>query len=179
VAAAIIVVVLVSAIGGTIAAVSSSRGDEADRRAAIDDYTGQVRTLLQEVSGPASQMGAWPPEPSARELKSLPDAITRWKNALKTARNGADVLQPPESLRPVNMLFVHSIVEYLSAVETFEVAARLDGAARLLVLETAADDRNRATALWTTGVALLDQARADAGLSASNIGSPLLGTPPG
>jgi hypothetical protein len=179
VAAAIIVVILIAAIGGTIAAVSSNNRAEQDRAAVLDAYTGQVRTLLQEVSGPATQMAAFPAEPSAQELKALPDLVVRWRNGLRSAQNGADLLQPPDRLRQVNVLFVESIVEYLSTVETYEVASTVEGNARQRILDTAVDDRNRATALWTTAVALLDQERDESGLSASNIGSPILGPPPG
>lgn len=185
VAAAIIVVVLVAAVGGTIAAINSNNNADQDKQLVVEDYTARVGNTLQELTQPASSLGAFPPNPSPQELEDLPDTVVTWRNGLRSAQSGSSALEPPADLRNVNVLFVESIIEYLSAVEAYNAVARVKGDAREdrsvreLLLRNAADDRNRATALWTTGVALLDDARNDLGLEPSGLGNPLLGPPPG
>jgi hypothetical protein len=185
VAAAIIIVVVTAAVGGTLAAINSGNKADEEKKTAVVDYTARVEATLGEVTQPASSMAAFPADPSDRELEALPDAVVTWRNGLRSAQNGSGDLGPPAELRNVNILFVESIIEYLSAVETFDALARVkgdtqdDGALRVRLSRQAADDRNRATSLWTTGVALLDEEREELGLEASGIGNPLLGGPPG
>jgi hypothetical protein len=185
VAAAIIVVLLIAAVGGTIAAVSSGRSDDQKKKVAIEDYTARVRTALEEISQPVASMGSFPADPSDKDLEQLGDAVVTWRNGIRSAQSGSSELRPPADLRNVNVLFVESIIEYLSAVDSFNIVTHVkgdspqDAAQRERLLRSADDDRTRATALWTTAVALLDEKRADLGLDSSAIGNPLVGNPPG
>jgi hypothetical protein len=130
-------------------------------------------------------MGSFPADPSDKDLAQLGDAVVTWRNGLQSAQSGSSELRPPADLRNVNVLFVESINEYLSAVNSFNTVAhvkadsRQDAALRERLLRGADEDRTRATSLWTTAVALLDEKRADLGLESSAIGNPLVGNPPG
>jgi hypothetical protein len=185
VAVAIIAVLLIAAIGGSVAALSSSRSDQAAKQTAVDDYTARVKTTMQELAQPVSSLGAFPPEPTAKDLKQLKDDVVTWRNGLRSAQSGASSLKPPAELRNVNVLFVESIIEYLSAVDSYASVTHVKGdsqgdqALRIRLLRNANDDRTRATSLWTTAVALLDDERAEVGLEPSGIGNPLIGTPTG
>jgi hypothetical protein len=185
VAAAIIVVVLIAALGGTIAAINSNNSAQQEKKAAVNDYTARVRTTLQELSQPVASLAAFPPQPSQRQLRQLPDAIVTWRNGIEGAQSSSSELRPPEDLQNVNVMFVESIIEYLSAINSYEAVTRVKGESRAdrrlreLLIRNASDDRNRATALWTTGVALLDETRQELGLDPSRITNPLLGTPAG
>jgi hypothetical protein len=185
VAAAIVVVLLIAAVGGTVAAISSNNSEDRDQQIAVEDYTDRVRNTLTALSQPVSSLAAFPPNPTEQELKQLPDAVARWKTALREVQSGSGELKPPPELKNVNILFVESIIGYLSAVDELNAVTRVEGDSRKdrivreLLLRNAADDRNRATAVWSTGVALLDEARARLDLEASNITNPLVGPPAG
>lgn len=185
VAAAILVVVLIAAVGGSIAVINSNNNADEGKRQAVQDYTDRVRNTLTALTQPASAMAAFPPNPTEQDLEQLPDAVDQWREGFRNAQSGSGDLKPPADLRNINVLFIESIIEYDSAADAYRAVTRIRGDSRQdrilreLTLRNAGEDRTRATAIWTTAVALLDEEREELGLDASQMTNPVLGSPPG
>jgi hypothetical protein len=174
VAAAVGLVLLITAVAVGTTTVTSNRNEASARRERIDSYTSSIRTLMGEVVKPASALAEFPPKPDDRVLKGLEEHSKEWYKALTSAGGSARKLKAPSGLEGLNALFFESIRLYSISASTYEVAASADGATRQGILERAKEQTDAATSVWTDAVYLLDQARDDAGLSASEIVSPPL-----
>jgi hypothetical protein len=143
------------------------------RQKLLDGYTGKVRTMLQTLTPPASQMQVVPPTGKGKAIAKLDKDAKTWTASLQKATNQAISLTPPPAGQTSAQLIAESVQLYLTAARTFQTAAALeDGPEKKQVLQRAAEVRDRATSIWTAGVALLDEARSGAELEPSGLRVP-------
>ena len=166
------------AVIGLIAWAVTNQSSEAsrleERQEALDTYTGQVRTVLQTLTPPVGEMAGAstiPPEELAATAKA-------WDKGFSGAQKALSQANPPTDVQPVNALLLRSILMYVQAADTYELVPELEGDAREKLLSQAGVQVQNADAVFASAVAVLDQARLDADLSASNLESPSTSAPP-
>lgn len=164
--------VAVVAVGLVLWLVLSAQSDSRalqTRRASLDRYSGGVRALLQEVRSPASEMAAIARPEVPLELES---SAPRWVTQLEAAQEIVESLDPAAGQDSSQRLYKEAVLLYLDAAKTYEFATTLRGASAAEAMTRAADQRNRATAVWDVATGLLETARSDAELASAGIGSP-------
>jgi hypothetical protein len=149
--------------------VKNARDDAAAlerRQDAIEEFTNQVSTLQQSIAAPAGEMIT-----ATADTPNLAAETERWSQAFDAAR--ADFTQAarttPAGLDSGHRLFFQAILQYTAAAETFELAADLQGRLQERALERANAQVSAADGVWQTAVAILDEERTKAELSASGI----------
>ena len=172
VAAAVIIALVLSSVGGLIAALNSSSNQAEARQNSIDDYTQRVRDFAQEIADPATQMAVVTPETSGDALAELSKQADQWAETLVGARAEAARSEPPVSLADVNRLLSESLLLYTSAAETFKLAADAKGEMQNSLLLNGLSQHERAGSIFLTVVSLIDRERDREGLQASGIGHP-------
>jgi hypothetical protein len=172
VAVAIIAALVLSSIGGIIAALNSSSNRSEARREQLDEYTSVVRDFGQQMADPATQMAAITPETAGGALRDLAKQSSDWADQLVAARAEAAQTQPPASMREVNGLLSESLLLYTSAAETLRLAADAEGEMQSSLLLNALNQHERAGNIFLTTVALIDREREREGMEASGIGHP-------
>lgn len=143
----------------------------------LQDYTSRIRATMQSIEGPVSQLSA------AGELDDdeLAQKIESWRNDLSTAQTSLSQALPPSELETAHGLITQSILSYIQAVEQYELLPDLEGNTRKQLAAEAARSVQTGTSVFSSAIALLDDAREDADLGASGLappGSPA-GTAPG
>jgi hypothetical protein len=172
VAAAVIVALVLSSIGGIIAALNSSSNRAEARQEGLDQYTSLVRGFAQEIADPATQMSVITPEMGGDALKELAKQSDQWSETLVGARADIAQTKPPASMRDVNGLLSESVLLYTSAAETIKLATDTTGEMRNSLLLNGLNQHERAGSIFLTVVALIDREREREGLEASGIGHP-------
>lgn len=154
-----------------IVAVNNARTEAREREQleqSFDTYTDQVRTLLQSISEPASEMaaaGQAPPE-------NLTRAAETWSEDFLAAQTQVAQLVPPEGASASMDLFAQSLSLFASAANTFTTAAEAEGDPRTDLLAAASAQVASAAQVWTAGVTVLDQALDANELPPSGVRSP-------
>lgn len=141
----------------------------------LESYTDQVRAILQDVTGPASEMAAATQAPP----EDLRATARGWSEALVGAQTQAAQLIAPEDAGPSTELFAQSINLFRSAAETFVTAAGLEGQQQTNLLGAAGAQVASASQVWDAGVGLLDTAREDNEMRPSGLRSPTAAPPTG
>jgi len=172
VAAAVILALVLSSIGGIIAALNSSSNRAEARRDSLDGYTSVVRDFADTIADPATQMSVITPEIRGGALSELPDQTDEWIETLVAARAEATRTEPPVVMREINGLVAESLLLYTAAAETFKLAADAEGQMRTSLLLNGLNQHDRAGSIFLTVVALIDRERDREGLEASGIGHP-------
>ena len=172
VAAAVILALVLSSIGGIIAAVNSSSSRAEARRDRLDEFTSRVRDFAGTIADPATQMSAITPEIRGEALSDLPGQTDGWIETLVAARAEATRTEPPVVVREINDLVLESLLLYTSAAETFKLAADAGDEMRTSLLLNGLNQHDRASSIFLTVVALIDRERDREGLEASGIGHP-------
>ena len=156
-----------------IALVVNVRNDNrlaAQREEELESYTDQLKTLVQEITEPASGIagaaagtasGAPPPDDAAGWVRDLDDAQTQLFQLLA-----------PQGAAAANTIFQQSVLMYRAAAKNFELAAQAEGPLATELQTQAATLAGTASALWESAKAVLDDQREDAGLAPSDIRSP-------
>jgi hypothetical protein len=181
--AAIIAVVIVATIGGVAAAMVSSNRAEDERREkaqnALEGYTGQVKAVLQQIADPASAMSIVQPPQNDNQVDRLSEQATEWSQQFSSALSIE--LEPPASVANLNNLFFQAVRSYDLAADTYKSAARADTEKlRIDIMRKAQSMGNQGTSIWGVALALLDDARDDAGMDPADVGLPTAGvTAPG
>ena len=143
------------------------------RQDALDEYTGGLRTLLQTLTPPTSDMQKVLPTAKSGALDKLPADSKSWVKQLQKASTRVVAIAPPTEIQTAGQLFSESVQLYLTAARTFRSAASLDeGDQQRELIARASEVRDRASSVWTAGVSLLDDARADAELDPSSLRVP-------
>lgn len=170
-------------LGGIIAAIASSQSDSGDleaRQEALDDYTGEVRGILQVMRPSTGAMSAAPSSlEDSKDTAALAENAAGWTKALKAAEVRITGGLPPPSARTANQLFLQSVLLYQGATKTYQTAAEVAGAPQSDVLARAREERDYASQLWLTATQLLDADRVDADLRPSALLPPSLPAPTG
>lgn len=156
-----------------------SRPDTAattQRRNALDQYTGDVRALLQSITPAATAENAVPNKLLAGRAKKLKGESVSWQTQLARAQQSVgNVVAPTPTTQGANILFVESVQLYAQAATTFGLAADAPSSLQTRLLASGGDLRNQASALWQEGINILDQARTQAKMAASALRIPTAG----
>ena len=153
---------------------SSEASKLEQRQEALDTYTGQVRTVLQSLTSPVGQLAG----ASSIPTDELTATAKEWDSGFSGAQKALSQANPPGDVQPVNELLLRSILMYVQAADSYELAPELPGEAREKLLSQAGVQVQNADAVFASAIAVLDQARADADLSASGLASPGSSAPP-
>lgn len=138
------------------------------RQQSLENFTEQATALAQTVSEPASALaaaGQAPPADLRREAEG-------WRDAFTAAQTQAAQFPPAEGTTTAHQLFAQSLNLYRTAAVLFVQAAAAEGDARTEMLSTAAAQVASAESVWTAGVEVLDEARADEEMGASGVTAP-------
>lgn len=169
---AVIGVVLLGALIAAGLNARSAAAELEERQETLADYTSDVRSLLQQVRAPASEMTQAPMTTDDADLKALEENAERWGEQLQEASTGATGLTPPPDAAATNRLFVEAIASYRGAAETYALVDDVPGGDAELVLLRAIEQRDRGTAIWEAATEVLNEERGDAELDPSAIGVP-------
>ena len=175
IAGAILAVVAGLVIWAVTAAQSRSE-DLAVEQGRLVDYTSEIRSILQLVRPPASEMTQAPA--SAKDgIGSLEKDVVTWLSALTNAQQQIQGLAAPPGMESINAAFLQSLNTYAGAGRTYELALKVDGDVVDEVLARAGEQRDQAGAQWQLATDLLDQERSDADMNASDIAVPAEAVP--
>jgi hypothetical protein len=168
-------IVAVVALGLIIYAVVNARSNSAEtsrRQSSLNQYTAEVRSLLQTIRAPVTEMLAVPLEGE----QPLPDDfLTRaesWVEDLEAAAARAQGIAPASGQQEAQQLFSEAVTLYGDAAKTFSDAALVDPESQRPILLRAAAQVQHANNIRQVATRLLDSARSEAGLAPSLIGSP-------
>jgi hypothetical protein len=170
--AAAIVVVIVA-----LWAITNARSDAAeleDRQAALRAYTDSVRSFIQTVNGPISEMSG-AAQLSDRELARQ---TSSWRRAFTSAQAQLSQMAPAAGTESTNRLIQNSFFLFGSAAEAYSLVADADGETKDKLKAQGATQVAAAGGVFNEAVTLLDEARTDAELSSSGLTPPGL-SPPG
>ena len=171
-------VVGLAVLGVIVWAVTSSRADAerlADRQRAVNNYTSDVRGLLQTLIPPASEIGTAASIPPAQ----LVQRAKTWDKAFTQAQSEMSTAVAPKGLEAVNRLVLQSILLYVSAGDTYELAVEVEGGPKRRLQTQANVQWTSANSVFDAAIAILDDERAEADLSASTLQSPGTAPPSG
>ena len=157
----------------------SSNADEAKKlerqQEALDDYTDQMRGIVQNLRAPAQSMAAAPPtiedEAAAEQLATDAEG---WAKDFETALADIGKIVPSDqgSITHAHNLYNQAIQIYLTAAQALQLAADTEGDAQQQALSLSSTQRAEATAVWTEATAILDEDRSAAELDPSGVTAP-------
>jgi hypothetical protein len=154
-----------------VVAAQSRSEDLAAEQDRLVDYTSEIRSILQLVRVPASEMTQAPT--SAKDgIGSLEKDAVTWLSALTNAQQQIQGVPAPPGMDSINAAFLQSINTYAGAGRTYELAVKVDGDVLEEILARAGEQREQAGSQWQLATDLLDQERADADMSASDLPVP-------
>jgi cell division protein FtsN len=173
---AALLVLLILAVTIAIVRSQSDTGDLTQRRNALDQYTGDVRALLQAITPAATEENGVPNKLSPTEAKALKTRSASWLSQLADAQQTAGkVTAPTPVTQTATILFVESIQAYTQAATIFGLAPSTSSSVQNKMLASGASLRNQATALWQEGINIVDQARTGAKMAPSGLRIPTSG----
>jgi hypothetical protein len=175
---AIAALVLLIALVVIVAVVrSGSNGtDLTNRQNAIDQYTGDVRALLQSITPAATAENGVPNKLNAKQAKALKKASQTWLSEVTAAQQSAGkVVAPTPATQSANIAFVESIQLYGQAASIYGLVSSTSPAVQAKLLVSGGNLRNQASALWQEGINILDQARSTAKMPPSQLRLPTAG----
>jgi hypothetical protein len=173
----VFLVVLISA----VALVAHVRNSSKNRTASQDQleiYTGKIRSILAKITPTATEMAGAPTsnsDPAA--VTALTKSTTNWAKTWEATVTELQQIPPAPGATTASQLFTESVQLYSTTVQTFKVVPDIAASQQDALLGTAQAQLSEAGQLWTTGVAVLDQARDDVGLKASGLRSPQTAVP--
>ena len=171
------VVLLIVLVGITVVARSrSTPADLTRRQNDLDQYTGEVRALLQSITPPATEENAVPNRLTPRTARTLKSRSEQWVTELAKAQQTLGQVPPPtQATQTATILFVEAIQLYSRSATTYGLAPATPPKVQVKMLATAAGLRDQATALWQQGTNILDQARSSAKMTPSQLRIPTAG----
>ncbi|MDP9222650.1 MAG: hypothetical protein M3P18_02130 [Actinomycetota bacterium] len=173
--AALVLVIVLAAITAVVQA-RSNPGDLTGRQNALDQYTGDVRALLQAITPPAVAEDGVPNKLSARSAGALKKKSARWVTQLGKAQQTLSQMAPPTpATQNATIMFLESVQLYTQAANIYKLAPATSPPAQVKILASGASLRDQATALWQQGTNMLDQARSAAQMSPSQLRIPTAG----
>ncbi|MFN2594807.1 MAG: hypothetical protein ABR579_07975 [Actinomycetota bacterium] len=145
----------------------------------LDTYTGRVRSLLVKITPAATEMtGAPSSNTDPKAVAALKKSTTDWAKTFEGALTEMQQVAGTGSASPeATQVFTQSLQLYSTSVQTFKVVPSLASDQQDTILGTAQAEFAEAGDLWTTAVSLLDKARDDVGLPASDLRSPQSSVP--
>lgn len=167
-------------IGLIIYAVVNARTNAAEAsrlQSSLNEYTADVRSLLQTIRPSVTEMLAVPVEGQQPLPEEFFGEAQTWVNDLQAASTRAQALAPASGQQETQRLFSEAVLLYADAARTFSDAALVNETSQKPILLRAAAQQQHATAIWEVGVSLLDSDRTEAGMAPSLIGSPAAFSP--
>ncbi len=171
------ITVLIAIVVG-LALVNNARSAAQEKELAqetLENYTDQVRALLQRVTAPASELAAVP----SAAPEDLADKAKEWSDNFAAAQTEVAQFIAPDEASASRDLFLQSLQLYKNAADTMGVAAGLEGEDQTELIATATTQVTSASAIWDSAVAVLDDARDEAEIAPSGIRSPTAAPPSG
>jgi hypothetical protein len=154
----------------------SDQGNLTQRQNALDQYTGDVRALLQTITPAATDEDGVPNKLTTPETKALETQSKSWQvQLLKAQQTAGNVTAPTPGTQSANIIFGESIQLYSQAATIFGLAPSTSSSVQVKMLASAASLRDQATALWQEGVNVLDQARSATKMTPSQLRIPTAG----
>jgi hypothetical protein len=154
----------------------SDAPDLTNRKDALDQYTGDIRGLLQDITPPAAGENGVPNKLSVKDVKALKDQSATWVSQLQQAgQNVGKVTPPTPGAQSANVVFAESVQLYVQAARIYGLAPSTSPSVQEKMLASGASLRDQATSLWQQGVNLLDQARSAAKMPPSQLRLPTAG----
>ncbi|MFP5353123.1 MAG: hypothetical protein ACLGIB_11255 [Actinomycetota bacterium] len=149
------------------------------RQQSLENFTDQMKALLQTVTAPASELSQATQTPAGDLPEGLKEDAERWRDAFTAAQTQAAQLPPAEGTDTAHGLIGQALSLYRGAAEVMvQVAGAQEGTAADLAA-VATGQVASADAVWLAAVDVLDAARDDAGLNASGVRAPSEAPPTG
>jgi uncharacterized membrane protein YgcG len=171
----VIGILVVVAIGTLIWAIGSARNEakEVERQAdVLDDYTSQIRGVLQPLNTPASEMATVPTTSSPKLVKQLDKTAAGWRTSLSSAQEALSGVLPEDDVAAVHGLIAQAILGYTNAADTFALVPKADEKLQDDLLLRGASQNAQAGQVLTGAIAILDQLRGEVDLSPSGLRAP-------
>jgi hypothetical protein len=141
---------------------------------ALETYTASLQSQLERLGPVGKEMADAPREISDEtDARSVAAKARSWERRIERAKAEAAAVQPGPQAVASYQVVTQAIVLLGSAAKTCQLAPDVDPKAQSELLQGAAEQRDEANLLWQTGVGLLDQERAKAGLGPSGLQAPV------
>lgn len=171
--AGVIAAVLIGVIIWGIGAARNNAREASERRESLEEYTGQVRSLLSTIEEPIAEMTGAPASTEDTEaIEGLEASATAWAGTFAEVQANVATLAAAPGAQGATDVFQQAILLYASAAETYRQVPNLEGRPQELMLAKAGEFRDRASAVINAGLAVLETARQDADLEPSGLTAP-------
>ena len=165
----LIAVTMIGFVWWWVADSSSDSRDLESRQTELQSYTSNLRTLVQDLTPIASEIGT----AATLESDEIPEKTKAWKNQLADVQTTLNTTVPPSELAPLSGLLAQSLSLYGQSIEQYELLPDLEGKTRDEISAKANASLSAGNTILTAVIQLLDAEREDADLGASGL------TPPG
>lgn len=149
------------------------------RQQSLENFTDQMKALLQTVTAPASELAQATQTPADDLSEGLKEDAQGWRDAFTAAQTQAAQFPPAEGTSTAQGLIGQSLSLYRGAAEVMVQVAGLEGSARASLVTVATSQVASADAVWLAAVDVLDAARDEAELNASGVRAPSEAPPTG
>jgi hypothetical protein len=164
-------------VGSIIIVLVKNAQDAKDELAAkqdkLDAYTTQVKALVLDVQGPATEMATIQPAGiTPEQVDKLTKSSDNWTKVLGTAQGKLVEFPQAAGTTEATALFGQSLQLYVTAAKTYQLALELSGDQQVQAIQTAGEIKAQAGTLWTQATTSLDAALAKQELEPSGIPPP-------
>lgn len=177
VVSAVALVLVLALIGGLVAKVRGDANERSRVRAALEEYTDEVRLLQQQAAPSGTAMMAAPVTPADPGFEGLRSDAGDWTEAFEAAVSGSLEVPAPEGAFGSDGVFRQALALYAAAARTYQLAAGLQGEDAQEALARAAEQRDRASAIWGAAAGILDSQRGELDLPPTGIPAPAQSAP--
>jgi hypothetical protein len=171
--AAVVLVIVVGVAWWAIARAQERAADLELNQAVLEEYTGELRALLQTVRPAAQGMNA---AVGPGGVDAIGDEVPAWTATLRRARTEARATFAAPVVAEVHALVSQSIDLYRAAASTYELVPDAPKQLQDRLIARASAQRDSAASIWVAAVAVLDRERAREELDPSGLAAP--STPP-
>ena len=167
-------------LGGVMWAVANAQASARDlrqRQRALDQFTGQIRAVLDMMNPVSAEMATVPETAAGPDVVKLQKDTTTWLKSLQQVRTQLSGIPVLPSVETASRVFASSVEQYVAAANAYQLAATVERDVQRKALVQAAAQRDQAAALWLTAVDALDMARSAAELGPSALQPPVVMPP--
>lgn len=170
--AALLVVLVLSGIGGLIAANRSEANRQKERLEAVEAYSDEIHSVVQSAATPVGEMSAIVPGAEPGQLRSLKRDAEGWTTDIEAAASRTSSVVAPEQVSNVNPLFAQAYQLYLTSARLLIDGADAEGQDQADLITRATEVRGHAEGVWATATSQLDEILTDLGGDPSGLRSP-------
>ncbi|MDQ3962901.1 MAG: hypothetical protein M3277_03180 [Actinomycetota bacterium] len=157
----------------TIAADRAEDAEKASRSDEIRSYTSEIEEVLTSVNESVREMSGAPVNTDDQTaIAGLEDQAKAWVEDLEGAGARAHGIVAPEELVAVNRVFAQAFQTYSGVAKVYRLVPDATGALQKDLLDRATEQRTIANDMVISAIQMLDLARAEVDLGASNLQSP-------